>query len=53
MGNGAPVVTPAALVAVPASPARLAPRSSPYHSFLPCTVTGPCQILAMTAASAG
>src|SRR6266700_2692441 len=33
MGNGLPVVTPLVVV-VPARPDRLAPRSSPYQSFV-------------------
>ena len=42
-GNALPTVTPLVVV-VAARPARLAPRSSPYHSRWPCVVSWPCQI---------
>src|SRR6516225_1843417 len=50
IGNGAGPVTPS-LGTVPARPPRLAPGSSPYHSYRPSVLVGPAQISATTFAS--
>ena len=50
MENGLGVVTPFAVVARP-RPARDAPRSRPYQRGCPLVLTGPDQILFITAAS--
>jgi hypothetical protein len=51
IGKGLAVVTPLVLVVVPARPLRLAPGSSPYHSFFPSVLVGPAQICSITRAS--